>query len=82
MRQRTMAFVSAFVLLTVFTATATANSHTAPATTGTTTGTTVTAVPRAGVGAVELSSSPGIILLLVLVAALMAFVSLRQSSRA
>ena len=77
MRQLTVSFLSAFVLTTVFVATAAADSH------GTATGaTTVTAVPRTGVGTIALSSSGGVILLLVVLAALMAFASIWQASRA
>lgn len=85
MRQLTLALVSAFVLASVFVTRVAAESHLPAdtAATGTTTGaTTVTAVPRAGVGAVELSSSAGIIVLLVMAATLMAFASLWQMRRA
>jgi hypothetical protein len=84
MRQFILALVSAFVLASMSVATAFADSHpTTGAATGTTTeGTTVTAVPQTGVGSLAVSATHGIILMLLALAALMAFASLWQGRRA
>jgi hypothetical protein len=84
MRQLSLAFVSAFVLTTVFVATAAADSHlpAAPATTGATGATGVTAVPRAGVGEIAASMTDGVILLFIALAALMALASMMTWRRA
>lgn len=76
MRQLILAFVSAFVLATAFVATAAADSH--PPTGGT----TVTSVPQTGAGSIAVSATDGVILLLIALAALMAFASMREWHRA
>lgn len=71
MRQLSLAFVSALILLTAFVAPVGAAQHPV-----------VTTVPRAGAGTMAVHSLDGVVLLLVAASALLLLVSIRQWRRA